>query len=410
MRARTVTIGLLTALALGISSASLAVEPRERSPEVIAEIQPFSGDMAEFNRETNLLYFGWKSSTGVVVADASENKLLGILRFGVSVRKIVAWESAAKIVIWTGNSIEVLDARTHETSGRVPDRTDQWGLELNERDGLLYAVDFPPCPDQFCCDLFPADPCDDPDPWLPTYGTLELSVFDAHTMEHLGTTVLGVRVNQDTRIETVFDAATNRLFVADWNTGRLWQVDGATFEVVGETDLASNPTDLLVDPKLHKLYVASNTYGRTVTVDILDTGNLDPIASVSLRGRNARIALHEQTHRVFMTVGGFNATYDRMYVLDGWSNSVFSTVYGPTGGKPAVNQRTGRVYVGSGNGVAVIRAWPPGIVATVELPGTLFGFITVNPDSGLVYVSQRNVAEWKHSLAVIADPVSVAPD
>jgi DNA-binding beta-propeller fold protein YncE len=228
------------------------------------------------------------------------------------------------------------------------------------------------------------------------------------TMEWLGATEIPGVFDMAARFETAFDPTTESFFVADFHSGMLWQFDGATFEVAGSVDVGTSVTSLVVDPIMHKLYVAGDNYHGVVGVEvnIFDTVTLNPIASLTLDGNYGLMALHQRSHRIFMTVGGYNAPeIDRMYVIDGYSDNLLTTIWGRTGRQPVVNQKTDRVYAGTNHSVVVISASYPRIVASVELQGYLYDFI-INPESGLVYASQADWAQPQpYSVAVIADPV-----
>jgi YVTN family beta-propeller protein len=146
--------------------------------------------------------------------------------------------------------------------------------------------------------------------------------------------------------------------------------------------IGSDGAAVAVDPRTNRVYAASSA---SLTVSVVDGDSKQVRATVPMPSRPQSIAVNQRTGRVY--VGTAEAT---VVVIDGDSASVVASV--PIGSRPsglAINHRTDRVYVAtSERALAVIDGPTNRVVGTVALEDRPWG-VAVVPETDRVYVTSQ---------------------
>lgn len=167
-------------------------------------------------------------------------------------------------------------------------------------------------------------------------------------------------VNADFVVDTIsvgtnpyavaINPATNRTYIANYSSGTITVINGATSDTIGTIAVGTNPRAVAVNALNNKIYVANSTAS---TVSVIDGTTNTVAATVAVRSMPNAIAINPASNKVYITnYGSANVS-----VINCSTNVVDATV--PVGLGPiaiCVNPVTNKIYVansGSSN-VAVI--------------------------------------------------------
>lgn len=182
----------------------------------------------------------------------------------------------------------------------------------------------------------------------------------------------------------------------------------AGYHSAGNVAVGQHPEAVAVDQADGTAYVSNqNDFGGTVSV--VNEAKKSVATTIQLgRGTSPDgVAVDPNTRTVFVA----DTTNNRVSMIDTASHGVRGSI--PVGSNPggiAVDSKTGRVYVTTEHGVAVINEATRAVVATVPVAHIINSSddIGVDPNKGRVYVGTTSgVAEIKESTNAVAATVRV---
>lgn len=181
---------------------------------------------------------------------------------------------------------------------------------------------------------------------------------------------------------------TNRVYVADYNNGKLLIIDGATNSFLRAVPVGPHPNAVAINPSTNRIYVPTDN-----VIAVLDGSNDTVVATIPLASPDHfpyRVAVNPITNRVYAT-----SLQGSITVIDGANSSIVTTIAGgllPSG--VASNPVTDRVYVGNmGSGtLSVIPGATNAIETNIFFGPYAVNEVAVNTVTGRVYVSKMDVA------------------
>ncbi len=209
--------------------------------------------------------------------------------------------------------------------------------------------------------------------YVGNFGTNTVSVIDGAT--NSVTAILTVGVAGSAPISVAVNSVTNKVYVANQSSGTVAVINGAD-NTVATVAVGSSPAMVAVNPVTNKIYVA-NQNSNTVTV----INGADNSTSTVTTGTNPRvIAVNPVTNKIY--VGNQDGTVTAINGADNSTVSITASAYGI-----AANPVTNKVYAvdGSAGTVTVING-ADNSTSTVTA-GSSPSFVTVNPVTNTIYVS-----------------------
>ena len=182
------------------------------------------------------------------------------------------------------------------------------------------------------------------------------------------------------------DPTTDTIYVANENSDNVSVIDGATNAVTATIAVGYYPRGVWVDPTTDTVYVAN---AGSHSVSVIDGATNAVTATVTVATNPIGVAVDPTTDTVYVV----NHTTDNVSVIDGATNAVTATVTVSTGPRDvAVDPTTDTIYVvntGS-HSVSVIDGATNTVTATVTV-GTSPTGVAVDPTTDTIYVpSMRN--------------------
>ena len=201
---------------------------------------------------------------------------------------------------------------------------------------------------------------------------------------------------------------TNKIYIANKNTGNVSVIDGATN---GTTTVptGANPSFLAVNAVTNKIYVANSNFSGTVTV--IDGATNTP-TTVVVGGNPSAVAVNPVTNKIYVA----NAFGASVTVIDGATNATSTVAAGAGPAAVAVNPVTNKIYVANyiSGGITVIDGATNATssVSVVNFPNAL----AVNPVTNKIYVTHAGgtvtvidgATNGTSSVTVGTSPVAVA--
>jgi YVTN family beta-propeller protein len=162
------------------------------------------------------------------------------------------------------------------------------------------------------------------------------------------------------------DQTTDTVYVANYGSGTVSVIDGATDTVTATIMVGSAPVGLAVDGATDTVYVANAGSGA---VSVIDGSTNMVTATVAVGTEPEGVAVDKSTDTVYVANNGS----DTMSVIDGATNNVTATVV--VGTEPAgasVDDATGIIYVANygSDTVSVIIPASVNVSPTSSTPGT----------------------------------------
>jgi YVTN family beta-propeller protein len=176
--------------------------------------------------------------------------------------------------------------------------------------------------------------------------------------------------------------ATELAYVPLTGVGQIDVISERTHAVVGTLSVGEDPVSVAINIHTNRLYVADPFAGDLFVVDA-NTGAV--IATIAMPAYE--VALNVATNTIY--VGDFNNT---IYVVNGDTNTVTTTITVNSAQFMAVNPATNRIYVAPGNPfegqVTVVDGSTNQVVTNIDIPGSnTTEFVAVDPVRNLVYAS-----------------------
>ena len=345
--------------------------PAAAEPTVIATIpvgtSPRYG--VGVNPTINHIYVANVGSNNVSVIDGATNTEIdtdgnpgnGITRIpvGTAPAGVAANSTTNRVYVTNQNSnnVSVIDGATNteiDTDGnpgngitRIPVGSGPVGVAVNITNNRIYVNNF-------------------------SWGSGSVSVIDGATNTEIDTD--GNPANGMTRIPVgdrphlvAVNTITNRIYVANWGSGYVSVIDGASNTVVATVPVDSGPNGVGVNPTTNRIYVTCSMDPVSDDVSVIDgvtnteidtDGNpANGITRIPVGGDPTGVAVNSITNRIYVASNVDNS----VSVIDGGTNTVVATVYaGSFSYGAALNPATNRIYVTNrdDNTVSVIQDFP----------------------------------------------------
>jgi len=183
-------------------------------------------------------------------------------------------------------------------------------------------------------------------------------------------------------------AAVVAVGVTGW--ARLTPTPSAGSPIIGTSSIGPYPEAMVVAGHAHRGFIMH----QDGTITVLDTANGRVVRRVMVGPFGyspSDAAVAEQAGRVFVASAGTDGQGTDVSVLDAHSGTVLRTVrVGADPHSVAVDERRGRVLVGTYTGIAILDAGTGGMVRSASL-GSPVDAVAVNQRTGRVFVALASV-------------------
>jgi DNA-binding beta-propeller fold protein YncE len=275
---------------------------------------------------------------------------------------------------WPGISLTVLfalsaltlsplsQARADESVGTIDIPGFPYGVDVNQKTGMVYATNF----------------------------MMEGGIFviDGATDQMVSSITTG-----DLPTGLSVDANTDLVYVADYGSSDVAVVNGSTDQMVADVYNIGYPGDVVVNPDTDRVYVGG-LVDSTITVI---NGSTNTVASVIQEscGPVYRLAVNPATDTIYATTS-FNGSGGNplgcVLVINGQTDTVAKEIllgYSKHPAAIAVDTRTNTVYVGDGVNplIYVINGSTNALVGNLTLGDQYIAGIAINPTTDTLFVS-----------------------
>jgi YVTN family beta-propeller protein len=171
---------------------------------------------------------------------------------------------------------------------------------------------------------------------------------------------------------------TNKIYVANFNSGTITVIDGATSTVTANLGAGTGPAGVAVNPVTNKIYVTNLNSANVTVID----GATNAITTLTAGTQPAPVAVNTVTNQIYVA----NQGSANMTVIDGASNTVTATVgVGTLATGIAVNPVTNQIYVTGQNDNSLTVIDGPTNKTTTLTVGTHPTEVAVNPVTNKIY-------------------------
>ncbi|WP_460771787.1 serine/threonine-protein kinase [Nocardia tengchongensis] len=143
------------------------------------------------------------------------------------------------------------------------------------------------------------------------------------------------------------DTSTHTLYSINKEDGTVSMIDTESHQVTTTIQVGKRPKALAVDPLTHTAYVANSGDGTVTVIDSVSRSIRGSINLSQAPFSSGGIALDRETHTVYAASSG------NLYVIDGSSQTVTSTIAHAGSEEVVVDQTTHTVYLANGSSKSV---------------------------------------------------------
>lgn len=268
-------------------------------------------DYASYDSGRHLLFIAHLGDSAVIVFDTAAQRVIARVAGVSKVHGVLAIPALGRVYASATGSDEVvaIDAVTLQITARMPGGV--------YPDGMAYAPEMHK--------LYVSD----------EHGNTE-TVIDVATNRRVATIPLAGEVGN-----TQYDAASKHIFANVQTRAQLAEIDPATDRVVARIDLpgAQGNHGLLIEPWQRRAFIACEDNGKLLVLN-LETRRI--VASFGVGGGPDVLAFDPRLHRLYVASESGNVSV--FHVEDGHVTRVGDAVVGPNAHVVAVDPDTSRVY------------------------------------------------------------------
>jgi YVTN family beta-propeller protein len=304
----------------------------DRAGEVGIKIQrsPFA---IAVDPETNRVYVAHENSHSVSVIDSSTDTVVSNIRVGETPSAIAVDPETNRVYAanWGSNTTSVIDSSTDTVVGNIRVGHFPSAIAVDPETNRVYVGNW--------------GSIDDFVSYYDITLNASVSVIDSSTDTVVSNITEGIFRPSDIAI----DPETNRVYVANWGSidysvnASVSVIDSSTDTVVSNiTDIIegiSFRTDIAVDPKTNRVYVAN---ASSDSVSVIDPYFVDRVINITVGETPSAIAVDPETNRVYVANWGSNTTS----VIDSSTDTVVGNIrVGHFPSAIAVDPETNILYV-----------------------------------------------------------------